>query len=267
MIDVIKQLIANIPDVEGKLNRAREFLQFVILKILYDKTALDCLAFTGGTALRVLFDLRRFSEDMDFSLVKKERYDFQNIHHDLLTGFKLHGLNVEIKSDEKNNVHIFLLRFNDLLKPLGISPLSSQKLVIKLEADTNPPSGGHLMSTLVSKTFMFNVLHFDLPSLFATKLHACFYRKYTKGRDYYDLLWYAGKKICPNYILLNNAIIQTQGKNPGIDGKNLKDFLLDKVEKVDFVRVRQDVGRFLEDKSELKLMELKTFKQVIESTY
>ncbi len=267
MIDVIKQLIANISDVEGKLNRAREFLQIVILKILYDKAALDCLAFTGGTALRILFDLRRFSEDMDFSLVKKERYNFQNIHNYLLAGLKLHGLDVEIKSDKKNNVHSFLLRFNDLLTPLGISPLSSQKLAIKLEADTNPPSGGHLVNTFVSKTYMFNILHFDLPSLFATKLHACFYRKYTKGRDYYDLLWYTGKKIKPNYILLNNAIVQTQGANPGINEKRLKNFLLDHIEQVDFAKVKRDVERFLEDKSELKLMGLKTFKQAIESVY
>jgi predicted nucleotidyltransferase component of viral defense system len=267
MIDVIKQLITNIPDIEGKLNRAREFLQIIILKILYDKTTLDCLSFTGGTALRILFDLRRFSEDMDFSLIKKEEYNFGDIHQELVSGLKLHGLNVDIKPNKENNAHNLLLRFSELLKPLGISPLSSQKLVIKLEIDANPPIGGHIVSTLVNKTYMFNIVHFDLSSLFATKLHACFYRKYTKGRDYYDFLWYTGKKIKPNYALLNNAIAQTQGNAPLINEGNLKSFLLKNIEQVDFAKVRQDVGRFLEDKGELKLLEFKTLKQAIESTY
>ncbi|MFA5271668.1 MAG: nucleotidyl transferase AbiEii/AbiGii toxin family protein [Candidatus Omnitrophota bacterium] len=267
MIDVIKQLIAATPDIEGKLNRAREFLQIVILKILYDKATLDCISFTGGTALRILFDLRRFSEDMDFSLVKKEGYNFANIHQELISGLKLHGFVVEVKSNEENKVNSLLLRFSELLKPLGLSPLHSQKLAIKLEIDTNPPMGGHLVDTLVNKTYIFNVLHFDLPSLFATKLHACFYRKYTKGRDYYDFLWYTGKKIKPNYILLNNAITQTQGKTPEINEENLKSFLLKHIKQVDFIKVKQDVERFLEDKSELKLLELKTIKQAIEAAY
>lgn len=267
MIDVIKQLVTNIPDSEGKLNRAREFLQILILKILYDKEILNSIAFTGGTALRILFDLHRFSEDMDFSLIKKKKYDFRKIHNDLSAGLKLHGLKTDIKSENKSNVHSFLLRFNDLLKPLGISPLGSQKLAIKLEVDTNPPSGGNLVNTLIVKTYMFNIVHFDLPSLFATKLHACFYRKYTKGRDYYDLLWYAGKKIRPNYSLLNNAIIQTQGADAGINERNLKDFLLKHIEEIDFTKVKKDVGRFLEDKNELKLLNLETFMHAIDAAY
>lgn len=267
MIDVIKQLIAGTSTLEEKINRAREFLQIVILKILYDKTTLDCLSFTGGTSLRILFDLRRFSEDLDFSVIKRDRYNFTDIHQELVSGLRIHGLNVEIKSSKENNVHSLLLRFRDLLKPLGISHMSSQKLAIKLEIDTNPPSGGHIVSTLINKVYIFNVLHFDLPSLYATKLHACFYRKYTKGRDYYDLLWYAVKKIKPNYVLLNNAIAQTQGKALKINEENLKSFLLKNIEQVDFVKVRQDVERFLEDKSELKLLELKTLEQAIEAAY
>ena len=267
MIDVIKQLIASIPDIEGKLNRAREFLQIVILKILYDKATLDRLSFTGGTALRILFDLRRFSEDMDFSLIKKEEYNFEDIHQELVSGLALYGFNVDSKPRIENNVHSLLLRFSELLKPLGISLLGSQKLAIKLEIDTNPPLGGHIVSTLVNKTYMFNIVHFDLSSLFATKLHACFYRKYTKGRDYYDLLWYTGKRIKPNYVLLNNAIAQTQGDTLFVNEGNLKSFLLENIERVDFAKVRQDVERFLEDKNELRLIELKTFKQAVESAY
>ena len=119
----------------------------------------------------------------------------------------------------------------------------------------NPPDGGEVEKTLINRMFMLNVAHFSLPSLYATKLHACFFRKYVKGRDFYDLLWYLGKKIKPNYVLLNNAIRQTEGKVEALDESNLKDFLLRRIEKVDFREVKKDVERFLEDKNDLKLLE------------
>ena len=89
----------------------------------------------------------------------------------------------------------------------------------------------------------------------ATKLHACFFRKYVKGRDYYDLIWYLGKGIEPNYILLNNAIQQTEGINLKIGVDTLKAFMQKKLGSVDFNLVRRDVERFLEDKSELKMLD------------
>ena len=92
-------------------------------------------------------------------------------------------------------------------------------------------------------------------SLYATKLHACFFRKYVKGRDFYELLRYLGKKIKPNYLLLNNAIRHTEGKFEVLDENNIKDFLLQRVEMIDFKGVRKGVERFLEDKNDLKLLE------------
>ena len=136
--------------------------------------------------------------------------------------------------------------------------------MIKLEIDTNPPKGSKLELSLVNEmTFVFTVTHFDLPSLFATKLHACFYRKYTKGRDFYDLIWYLGKKVTPNFTVLNNAIEQTQGKNPKINQNNLTDFMLKHLKRIDFVQARHDVERFLLDKSELKLFDAEIISGII----
>jgi len=69
MVDLIRQQIKPEMALEDKLNRVREFLQIVILKIIYDKGFFKNIAFVGGTALRILYDLRRFSEDLDFSLI------------------------------------------------------------------------------------------------------------------------------------------------------------------------------------------------------
>jgi len=267
MIEVIKQQFTNDMTAEEKLNRTREFLQIVALKILYDKNLLKNLAFTGGTALRILFNLKRFSEDIDFSLVDKKGYNFDIINSELVRGFKLYGLDMEIKVKDEGNVHSVFLKFKGLLNSLGLSALEEQKLSIKIEVDTNPPKGWELKNTIVNKIFMFGVIHFDLSSLFATKLHACFYRKYIKGRDFYDFIWYITKKIESNYVVLNNAIKQTHGENPGIDKANFMDFLLSNIEHIDFNIVKKDVERFLEDKSELRLFEVESIKSIIKQVY
>lgn len=267
MIEALKKQLSQIVSPEEKLNRAREFLQTLALKIMYDKGAFSNLSFVGGTALRIIFDLRRFSEDLDFSLVEKKGYDFLSLNNELIREFKLNGFNVESFPKIDRTVHGTFLKFSGFLKEAGLSPLESQKFAIKLEVDTNPPKGGIIVSTFVNKTYTLNITHFDLASMFATKLHACFYRKYLKGRDFYDFIWYISKRTKPNYLLLNNAIQQTQGDSPHIDEHNLKDFLLKNIQKVDFKLAQEDVEKFLEDKSELNFFNLDTIIDTINLVY
>lgn len=267
MIEAIKQQFTKSMSDEEKLNRAREYLQFLTLKTMDEKGLFNFLSFTGGTALRVLFGLRRFSEDLDFSLIKKGGPSFSEINEIILNGFKLVGLKVLSNPKVKKTVFGTMLKFPGLLKELGLSPLESQNLSIKIEVDSNPPKGGVTQGTLTQKFFILNLTHFDLPSMFATKLHACFYRKYVKGRDFYDFIWYMSNRVKPNILLLNNAIKQTQGVGLRIDEQNLKDFFLKGVERVNFELARKDVERFLEDKSELRLMDAHLIKSSIETIY
>lgn len=81
------------------------------------------------------------------------------------------------------NVHNAFLKFPKLLFEYGLSPHKDEKISIKIEIDTNPRGGGREEVTLYNSIFMFYVLHFDLASLFAGKLHALLCREYTKGRD------------------------------------------------------------------------------------
>jgi len=242
MLDLIQKTISGIPSREAKVHHTRELLQLLVLKTLYDRGYFMNLAFVGGTALRFLYDLRRFSEDLDFS--RKVLYDLRKS-----------GVSVETKPRVKGSVQSAMLKFKDVLQQLSLSTQRSEKLLIKIEVDANPPQGWNTEMSLVSRHYVFTVTHFDIPSLYATKLHACFFRRYTKGRDFYDLLWFLGKKILPNLELLNNAIGQTEQKRMNVDADNFNDFLRKRLAKVDFVRVRKDVGRFIEDKGELKLLD------------
>ena len=254
MIEVLKQQFTLAMPADEKLNRTREFLQIMALKNLSDHNAFNNIAFVGGTALRILHNIRRFSEDLDFALVSARSYDFKKLSDGLIRYFKLNNLEVESKPRVEKTVHSTFLKFPGVLRELGLGAFEAQKLFVKLEVDSNPPKGWKLADTTLNKTYLFSVRHFDLPSMLATKIHACFFRKYTKGRDFYDLAWYLGRKVSPNIELLNNAIQQTEGKKLGITKATLKDFMLGKLARIDFNVAVKDVKRFIVDESELRVI-------------
>lgn len=253
MIEALKQELAGGGSLEDKTNRAREFLQVLALKSLSDQDAFSNIAFIGGTALRIVFGLRRFSEDLDFSVVSSVGYDFGALCGGLEKVFRLNGLNAVLEKDRDKTVNSAFLTFPGLPYALGLSGHKQEKLAIKLKIDTKPPAGWKMQTTVLNKTYLFSVAHYDLPSMFAGKLHASFYRRYTKGRDIYDLFWYLGRKVRPNFEMLNNAVAQSQGKAPGVNAGNFKEFMLDGAAKIDMGAAKKDVEIFLEDKSELRL--------------
>lgn len=255
MIEALKQNFTAIMSREEKTNRTREYLQVLLLKMFFDKGVFKQVAFVGGTALRLLHGLRRFSEDIDFSLINKKDYNFQKMMRYLAEEFRKNNLANEITVDIKSNVHSGFVKFPGLLSQLGLSSHKDQKISIKVEVDTNPPAGWEASIVPVTAHFIFAVTTFDLPSLFATKLHACFFRRFTKGRDLYDLVWYLGKRIEPNFVVLNNAIRQTEKDDFNIRQGNFAAFLRDRLGRINFKLVKKDVERFLEDKNELKLLD------------
>ena len=174
---------------EKNINIIREYLQKYLLYILYRKKIYKNLVFTGGTCLRLLYGLKRFSEDLDFSLSESAKaYDFENVIREAASEFSNSGYNVDTKYNIENNVQNVFFRFKDILFSLGLSDIKNEKLSIKLEIDTNPPSGGVEIPDILNLEFIFYVKHYDLPSLFAGKLHALLFRKFLKGRDFYDLI-------------------------------------------------------------------------------
>jgi hypothetical protein len=255
MIDPIRQVISALPSREEKIHRLREFLQHLVLKTAFDRGCFRHIAFMGGTALRILYDLRRFSEDLDFLLANRKGYDFNILASGIVYDLEKSGLKADAKVSRRNNIDVAMLRFRELLSPLGLSPNRSEKLSVHIEVDVNPPRGWRTEISLVNRDFLYTVNHLDLPSLYATKLLACFFRPYTKGRDYYDLLWYLGRRVVPNFELLNNGIAQAEGSNPGLNKANFQGYLREKIRGVDFRKVKKDVERFLDDKREVRLLD------------
>lgn len=262
MLEIIENKIKKSKSREEKINLLREFLQILILKIIRDKNAFLNIAFVGGTCLRVIYDLKRYSEDLDFSLTSKKGYNFLNLLDKLNNELKL----INIKADLKykvGTVENCFIGFTNVLQAFDLHKHRDEKLNIKLEIDTNPPKGAKKEEKIVNNQFIFNLITYDLPSLMAGKLHAVLCRSYAKGRDYYDLIWYLTKKIEPNLKLLNNAIIQTEKESWNLTKNNWKQILLERLQNLNYKKIQTDVNPFLQTKEEVELIQLKTFQELL----
>lgn len=268
MIDALKDYLKQVPDAQ-RLNRLREYLQWLILKSMDDGGFRKKTAFVGGTALRVIHKLPRFSEDLDFSLVSPGDFDAAGLADILQRDMKRLGLEAAVaKLRTEKTVRSFFLRFRNLLHPTGITRERDRVLSIKIEVDARPPKGGRLEEYLFPDPVMFWVTHFDLPSMFATKLHALFFRNFDKGRDFYDLIFFLRKGVQPNLELLQNAAQQTHPNlPPGERFHSLKEVfagVTEKIRRTDMDNIRRDVRPFLLDSGEERLLTAETILKLIE---
>lgn len=251
MKDFLLALVEESADsVQGR-NISREYLQARILHGLQRAGAFLPLAFHGGTALRFLYGLRRFSEDLDFTLEDpSSNFDLQYYLKKLRGMFISEGYKLEIRSKLDKTVQSAFLKFQGLPYDLGLSPYKNENLSIKIEVDTHPPVGAALANTIVRKYFFLNLCHHDRASLLAGKIHALLSRKFTKGRDLYDLLWYLSDPNWPdpNFVLLKNALIQTGWEKDIPDKRNWRAVLIEEISSLDWKKIGADVKPFLEEK-------------------
>lgn len=243
---------------ETKKNVLREYLQMHILSSLQRVRSFEQLAFVGGTALRFLYGLRRYSEDLDFSLEASENYDFQRLLDRVKEDLIKAGFEVSMHPHEGTPVHSAFIRIPGLLAECGLSSHATQKLSIKIEVDTAPPAGADLETTIINREFLIAIRHHALPSLMAGKLHAVLSRSYTKGRDIYDLLWYLSRSdtLTPNLTLLQNALLQTSWNGLTVTADTWKTSVECRLREMDFAKIVDDVLPFLENRSEQALLTL-----------
>nr|NQU89930.1 nucleotidyl transferase AbiEii/AbiGii toxin family protein [Bacteroidota bacterium] len=193
---------------EGMVNAIREIMQSLALLGLWRTKFFEHAAFYGGTALRILYGLDRFSEDLDFSLLKPSvDFSFQSygdaLQNELLAYGFLVQFETKVKSTQTEIESAFLKAntYQQLLvieAPQAILQSTNRQAIlrIKLEVDTNPPAGFDTELKYVFTPLQFAVRSYTLPSLFAGKMHALLFRKWknrVKGRDWYDFAWYASK--------------------------------------------------------------------------
>jgi hypothetical protein len=232
----------------------REIVQEVALYGLWRAGFFEVAAFQGGTSLRVLHGLPRFSEDLDF-ILKKPAPDFNWQHYlePMIACCAEFGLRTDAqdKSRMDQRVRKALLKDNSIANQLDLAFQRGgvqQPLKIKLEVDVNPPAGSGFGFTYLDFPLDCEICHQDLASNFALKIHALLCRPYLKGRDWFDFAWYANQRMQPNLQHLQAALRQWgpwQGEVIEVDAVWLRNSLQEKINTVDWKKAAQDVERFL----------------------
>lgn len=266
----IKKMLDDYPENVPQIDKLREVLQQTALLGLNRHHFFEHAIFYGGTALRILYGLDRYSEDLDFSLINPNPdFNFAPFLEGMSRELESMGFELKISIHKKNvetgiwsaflkaNTMSLLLSIHDKQKIEGIH--REQKIQIKLEIDTDPPlSHLTLENKLVNNPIPFYVRTYTLPDLFAGKMHAVLCRQWhkkVKGRDWYDLIWYIRKKIPVNLLHLAERMRQTKHlqSEEKLDKKSLLKKLHERINDINWESAKTDVAPFIADQRQLEI--------------
>ena len=278
----------NLSNSNSSFDALREILQEIVLLGLYDAGFFKHAAFYGGTALRILHNLPRFSEDLDFSLLKTNpEFNLKPYEEAIIATLKAFGFEVTIEIKEKNNSSAIASAFvkgNTIEHLINInapkditSKIHRDKAVkIKLEVDTNPPLKFETANIIRLTPRPFSINAFTLPSLYAGKMHAILCRAWSsrpKGRDWYDLVWYIANDVELDTKHLKARLTQSckylEENSIDIPNEltklNIKEMLLKRIESLDVAKAKNDVQPFIKDIREIELWSKDFFIAVVEN--
>jgi len=284
MNNVIQEMLNRyeVNNLAAKKDAMKEVLQEIVLCGLSRSGFFQKTAFYGGTALRIFHGLDRFSEDLDFSLkTTDESFLLSDCFSVLKKEVSAFGLNVEIcekvKSKESavqsaflkgNTKEHMLMFYNDDRSVDGIP--GNEKIKIKFEVDTNPPAFATFEHKYRLLPMPYDVMLYDVPSLFAGKVHAVICRAWKsriKGRDLYDYVFFLSKGARLNTKHLKARLVQSGMWNES-DSFSIADagrLLRERFESIDYSQAKSDVLPFLKDSASLNMWSADFFKQITEN--
>lgn len=280
----IEQMLKNydVQNIYDKKNAMKEIIQEIVLCGLSRAGFFKEVAFYGGTALRIFYGLDRFSEDLDFSLLRKNTaFDLSSYFPQLQKEVSAFGLNLEISEKEKtkdSTIRSAFLKGNTkehlLLfyagEPIAASIAKNEVIKIKFEVDVCPPSLATYEHRYRLLPIPYEVKLYDTPSLFAGKIHAVLCRAWQsriKGRDLYDYVFYLsrGAKLNRQHLrkrLIDSGALPEEAECSLVE---VKQMLKERFDTIDFVQAKRDVEPFIQDPSPLEVWSSSFFKQITES--
>lgn len=283
MSEAISQMLARYTCVtqQDYKNALKEIIQELALLGLWRSKFFEKAAFYGGTSLRILFGLNRFSEDLDFSLLEpEEHFDIQAYQTAIETELAQFGFNVSMtqknKSVDSAIVSAFL-KANTIEHLIKIDVPESERarchldeqLKIKLEVDTNPPPKFNTSVNYLLQPIPYSVKTFSEPDLFAGKLHALLCRSWktrVKGRDWYDYVWFVARQTPVHLLHLEERMRQSghYDDTRALTGDTLKGLIHHKIDKLDIDSAKEDILTFISDRKEVDIWSANFFHAVTE---
>lgn len=262
-------------------NALKEIMQEIALLGLWRAKFFEHAAFYGGTALRILYELDRFSEDLDFSLLKPNA-DFSLSPYLKAIQTELNGMGFSVTVTEKEKSvdpgvdsafikagtkeHLLKIKVPDQIADRAHN---NALLNIKLEVDTDPPGGFDTEAKTLLQPIPFSVNTYKRPDLFAGKLHAILQRNWKggriKGRDYYDYVWHVARDIPVRLGHLEQRLRQSGGwtKDAPLDHASLLELLRNKFREIDVMAAKKDVLPFLRDPAAVELWSAEFFESLL----
>ena len=258
MSDIFEQMIAQhtIAGDNDRKNALYEVMQQVVLSGLYRGGFFKEAAFYGGTCLRIFHGLRRYSEDMDFSLLAKNPdFTLEPYFPAIIEEARLLGRTVTItKKDKRTFGKVESAFLKDNTDVYNLTFQTEKALKIKIEVDVNPPLEFSTEQKLLMQPFSFTTRCFTLPDLYAGKMHALTFRAWKnriKGRDWYDFEWYVRNRVTLDFEHLK---VRTKEFNDIDLTKELfLELLKERISKADIDVVKADVIPYIIDKRELDI--------------
>lgn len=251
------------------INALKEIFQEIALLGLWRAKFFEHAAFYGGTALRIVYGLDRFSEDMDFSLrVPDEHFSLSKYNQAIVDELAAFGFDVSVETKRKTTrsaIESAFIKANTIKQLLTIKSTDEvlnthhmHVIKIKMEVDTNPPSGFTTEAKRLLLPIPFSVLTYSQQDLFAGKLHALLCRKWQnriKGRDWYDYYWYISRHIVVNLSHLQKRLVQSHhwDEKEALSHDELVNLIECKISEINFDDAKKDVVDFLKDKSAVDL--------------
>ena len=284
MNNVIEQMLTNyeIKNTNDEINALKEIIQEIIISGLSRGGFFNEAAFYGGTALRIFYNLDRFSEDLDFALLSPNNdFELSKYFNFIDKELKAFGLNLEINSKQKSvetNIKSAIVKGNTVEHILKFFPNESEHkynqilkdIKIKFEVDINPPSGATYEEKYKLLPAPHQVKLYDIESLFAGKIHAVLCRGWknrVKGRDLYDLVFFISRNTKINMTLLKNKLLESNyiDKNEKFNIDTLKQLLTKKFDEIDFKDSKEDIMPFINDVKSLEIWNKEFFTDIIKN--
>lgn len=264
------------------INALKEIFQEIALLGLWRAKFYEKAAFYGGTALRILYGLDRFSEDLDFTLLKTDKnFDLTPYNQAVADELGSFGFQVSVEVKNKNiesNIESAFIKATTKKQLIVIEAAPEitgrihrmNTIKIKMEVDTNPPGNCETEVKNILLPIPFSVKTLTQPDLFAGKLHAILCRpwqKRVKGRDWYDLVWYVARNIPVNLNHLRDRLIQSAAwdKKKKFSTNDLLRLLADKISQTDFENAKSDILPFISDKAAISIWSQSFFAEVSKS--
>lgn len=237
-------------------NAMYEVMQQVTLAGLQRGGFFEKAAFYGGTCLRIFHGLGRYSEDMDFTLLKEgPTFDIRSYFPAIVSEFKSLGRDVVITRKEKSKFSKVESTFlKDDTNVYDIAFKTEKSLKIKIEVDTKPPLGFATEQKLLLQPYSFMTRCVALPDLFAGKMHALVYRKWShrvKGRDWYDFEWYVRNGVPLDFGHFRQRAIDFNGED--LTKEEFLGLLIQRLSSTDIKMVKKDVMPFVRNVRELDI--------------